>query len=212
MLTPLFNYIRCYGPGMALAAGGLFVAHDYLPTGRLDLLLGGLALSALGVMIADVSGPNFISRHLLRGRFDIGNLMGLTGLFSVAALGGGEAAHLAAHYGLDPANPLQGEALTNIIQDPGIYKVAANFTVYTAVSLMDFPRVARWAQNHIAEKDYRLTQTALSFIGAVMIGHFGAEGRIFSARMFGKMNSFANLYSFAAKKHALPPARVPESN
>lgn len=204
-LRPAFNFVRDYGPATALVIGGGLVADGSLAMERYDLLLGGGTLSLLGAEIIDtVSGFNLISKKIPRLLFnreiEPGTVMGTTGLASVVFLGGGELAHMASHYNWNASRDVADMA-TEFIDDPAAYKVAANFTAYTAASVMDFPKVEKWASEHVSQKNYRLTQIGLTAVGAVLLYAFGAAGRITNARMFGHISGGASIYSFAAKYH-----------
>lgn len=91
-------------------------------------------------------------------------------------------------YDKNLADIMSIDAWKEMANDPAIYKVAANFTVFPLASVLDFKKVEDFAVKHKLKTPHRMLQTGLLLSGAYMILRFGELGKIFSARAFGRMN------------------------
>ena len=180
--------------GLPQAFQGLeaIMPYDYYATGKLDLLLGGAALVALGTVITDVvSGNNAIARNLSKlipGKSELnpGTLMAGLGLGACAFLGGGEVLQMMSDYG--------SEWTSHLLTDTaGYLKIASNAVPFVLASVIDYPPVYNRLQKCFSESQIRTAQAGLSAIGAAMIGGYGLDKGYGSAMTFGVAGTVGNL-------------------
>lgn len=198
MLTTVFKKVASYAPSVAMIIGGGFMTVDGFMHGRPDVGLGGFALSAIGMELTALAR----NKNRILGIFNMesfgdvfrpGDRMAFLGLAACALLGGGEIANMMERHSINSETLHNKEMWNAVFADAGSIKVLANLTVYPLASILDFHRVEEFARKHKMEKLHRLTQTALLIVGAGMIARFGEVGKIFSARMFGRLNYSAGL-------------------
>lgn len=192
-LTKTFKNCVAAVPSCAMIVGGGLMAVDGMRYGRVDVAAGGAALCGIGMELFGLYKNNNrilgIFNHNSEGFWSApGNRMATLGLTACAFLGGGELPYLMERYDKNLADIMSIDAWKEMANDPAIYKVAANFTVFPLASVLDFKKVEDFAVKHKLKTPHRMLQTGLLLSGAYMILRFGELGKIFSARAFGRMN------------------------
>lgn len=211
-IVDVFKNVAGYAPAVATMVGSALIAYDGFAYGRPDVAAGGIALFALGMELFGLGRHEnrvlgLFNAKALGKVFQPGDRMAVLGLGACAALGGGEIVHMIARHGITAENLMSSEIWKSLLDDPAIYKVAANLTLYPLASVMDLHKVEQFAKEHKMERAHRILQTGLLIGGAVMIARFGELGKIFSARMFGRLNSaagFVRLGQLAATEEEKP--------
>ena len=212
-IVDVFKNVAGYAPAVATMVGSALIAYDGFAYGRPDVAAGGIALFALGMELFGLGRHEdrvlgLFNANALGKVFQPGDRMAVLGLGACAALGGGEIVHMIARHGVTAENLMSSGIWESLLDDPAIYKVAANLTLYPLASVLDFHKVEEFAKEHKMEKAHRILQTGLLIGGAAMIARFGELGKIFSARMFGRLNSAAGFVRLG--QLAAPEAQAQE--
>lgn len=206
------RFLSDYGPSVALLLAGFPIALDYGWTGRIDLLMGGILVSLMGVALADlVAGTHFLARGFgcvfaffgpLHPRLPLA-LIGLATTFTLLA---GELVVFARRYPLDPSSCLDPCALETLSTDPSFLKILATAFLFPAASTMNLPIVHDRLSRSLSGLEIKCLQNMFGLGGAVLIGIFGLMIGAFSAVAFGILCGFAHLMSFSVRSAALEPA------
>lgn len=210
----LAGFLSDYGPAFGLFLTGFPIAFDYGRTGRIDLLLGGMLVSLLGIVIADhISGHDVFASLVRRGFKGMASIEGrtlvaLTGLATAFTLCLGEAAALVARHDIGLADCLAPCVIGDVAQDPSALKIAATALLFPAASLMNFPAVHGRIAPRLSALHIKCLQNVLSGSGSIFIGLFGVFMHAFSAMAFGALCGAAHLIALGIRAHALRRARL----
>lgn len=191
-----------FGPSVALVLAGLPIALDFGQTGRLDLLIGGIFVTLMGLVRADfISGRHLLARGVKRAFPFSGDLhpklpLALIGLSTTFILFVGESVQLLGRHGPESMSCPQGCALDAVAGDPSSLKILATALFFPLASAMNLPPVHDRLERSLSGVEIKRLQSFCSLIGAALIGVFGLIIGAFSAVFFGSLCGFANLVCF----------------
>lgn len=203
-----------YGPSAGLFIAGFPIVFDYGRTERLDLLLGGVLVSLLGIVLADhVSGSHFspaLLRRALGGRIRVYDKFPLVavGLATAFTLCTGEAMQWMARHGASLEQCLDPCTFEEMVYDPSALKIVATAFLFPAASLINIPGVHARLERLLTSLHIKCLQNILSGGGSVLIGAFGLFVHAFSAIAFGVLCGSAHLIALIIRSYALHRARA----
>ncbi len=200
-----------FGPSIALILAGVPIALDYGRTGRVDLLLGGLLVSLMGLALADlVAGTHLLSRATVRATPFLRALhprvpLALIGLATTFTLLIGEVFVFVQRHPLTPAGCLDPCVWADVTADPSFLKILATAFLFPAASAMNLPGVHDRLARSLSVLEIKCLQNLCGLGGAALIGMFGLIIGAFSAVAFGVLCGYAHLMSFFIRSAALEP-------
>ncbi|NBX65583.1 MAG: hypothetical protein EBQ96_01130 [Proteobacteria bacterium] len=201
---------------------GMQVAYGYVPTGRLDLLMGGSLLVLLGVAIADISfGKNHLSRIFSRAlsvaarnpvQISQPTILAAAGIASCLVLAGGEIANYLSQTGVTLRElTTSTDSWGKFVASASYPKIMANIAPFLAASAIDIPAVRNTMDRVLEPVNTSLIQNGLGVAGATMIGVFAQKAGLpafeiaASLQAMGSISAtLASMYLFFSPRFFLP--------
>lgn len=198
-----------FAPPLALFFAGIPIALDYGRTGRIDLLLGGVLVSMMGVALADhVAGRHLFSRLAERLLPFVRTVpdklpLALIGLATTFTLFVGETLCFLTRHPAVFSQEITPYLLRDMTMDPSFLKILATGFFFPAASLMNLPRLHARLEKELSGLEIKCIQNLCGLGGASLIGMFGLMIGAVSALSFGILCGFAHLASFSIRSSHL---------